>query len=810
MLPYKLRAPVYGSVEENKLGKTNGTDQDVLTGGGPMPKAIVSDLKAFQTNVVKHFDELHDNDGTKWGDGKAFGVFKHLFSAGKIGLLHWLIPHIKCDQEAFAQIIYAACFECFRDGSDLMERCAAVMMLYTLYETCPLIRTEDLKPEEYIPVGLQWREYPRALYRRPFRQRIRIDRTNFIQLLGLREECHIFINKAHGEEVRAPLVGVAGDTIVILERLSSHWDFCEYTGPVGLEAMAGHPDYPYRDYQEDEKPPSHSFDQGESSTAGVEETVDRQSQLKAVMAEYQNTIQAIHLGSAKTKLASDLRKTLNPVLPQEGKPSWLSRISGAESHEIVLGSRPNQDGGNSTTDRDDQVDAFESRPLAIPEHQIEHSPAHRLLVCGVEISDESQKFLEDALKVIVQRHGLSFFKKESGFQTGDGASDISTLGGLGAATVATGQGRAALDALLATADVSARIPTRVGGTSTRERHQELPNTSWDRFLYAGLLDVDNDSQEDDASYISNVSFDSSVRDEDDDNDEASAATSAIGQRALDLLLNKVSNPKTKSTKNERHPKIARRNPMTPSQDSQSQASSMGVGQAAMRLLMHQVDSRGNETTTTRLTPQNDVTLHDDGKPPARKQKRSKPQGVQPPQSRKDTRRSLEPDDQSMTSSMGEGNMALGELLKLANCPLSQNKVTSQDEANPHTAKRTRSNAQGVQPPKQPRLDARRKMELDEQSMSSSVGPGNMALGDLLKLANCPASQDDETSHDEANPPARKRTRSKAEGMPPPRPRTDPRRRVEPDEHSMASSVGAGNMALGEFLKLADKKSGNRS
>jgi hypothetical protein len=47
---------------------------------------------------------------------------------------------------------------------------------------------------------------------------------------------------------------------------------------------------------------------------------------------------------------------------------------------------------------------------------------------------------------------------------------------------------------------------------------------------------------------------------------------------------------------------------------------------------------------------------------------------------------------------------------------------------------------------------------------------------------------------------------KADEASPPQSRREERRNLDPEEHSMVSSVGAGNMALGELLKLAGKKS----
>ena len=86
-----------------------------------------------------------------------------------------------------------------------------------------------------------------------------------------------------------------------------------------------------------------------------------------------------------------------------------------------------------------------------------------------------------------------------------------------------------------------------------------------------------------------------------------------------------------------------------------------------------------------------------------------------------------------------------------------------------------------------------------------MGVGDLALGELMKRVH----HNDATLQDETNPPAKKQTRSKAQGMQPPRPRIDARRRVEQDELSMASSVGVGNQALDELLKLASKKSVDR-
>jgi len=834
MLPYKLRAPLFGNVEQNKLRKTDGADEGVLTGGGPMPTAIALDLKTFQTGVVTHLHGLEYSEDKDWASGEAFKVFKQLFGGGKIGLLHWLLPHIKCDQQSYSQIIYAACFECLHDCTDLLERCVAVMTLYTLYETNPLLRTGSLKPEDYIPVGLQWREFPRALYRRAFRQRIRIDRTSFIKLLKLREECHICIHKQGAKDL---LAGVVKDTIVVLERLSSHWDFCEYTGPVGLEAMAGHPDYPYRENEDKVTKPSQPLDEEVEVESLVGAPRPDEASLKSIMSEYQSAVHSIYLGSTKTKLVSDLRTVLYPVLPREGKPSWPVRIDPAAIENQLSKRSSARNDDQSTRNLEDNIDTSESQPLSSTEYSPQHRLTHRLVV-PEEISDKSQRHLDLALQELLQRYGTSFMKKETAFQVEaryDLENDLSTIGGVGAASIAPGQGRAALDTLLASAQAPGRIPTRVVATFARDNHEEVAGSSWNRFLYSDLR-FDTENEDEDSSVVSNVSFDSDLYGERDDDDEASVATSAIGKRALDLLLSKVSKSKTSSS-SPRQPAPSRRKPVALSHDDQSRSSSIGIGQAALGSLLKQVESRKKESTrnyssdhgdygdpeeegrrftrkeSTVRAALDDEGSSDSGNPLTRKPTRRSKRHEIPPQARRQTEQQ-EPKEQSSVSSVGAGNMALDELLQLA--------------AKKPTGAETLS---FLPQQRNPSLRKASRPTLDDQSKSSSVGIGQAALSSLLDEAKSRTSQrtrsrntpqdesdkftriqtrsrgglNDIDASDRGTPPTRKRTRSSIarETTSPQLPRE--RWKLEREEQSMASSVGAGNVALEELLRLAEKK-----
>jgi hypothetical protein len=105
--------------------------------------------------------------------------------------------------------------------------------------------------------------------------------------------------------------GIARDTVEILDQLSTRLDLCEYTGPVGLEALAGHADYPYTDAKPSTMP-------GDSVPTGGT-TAPRQPQqdgtqppppfeysngLAVLMEDYHSSIQAIRLPPPKVCVRS--------------------------------------------------------------------------------------------------------------------------------------------------------------------------------------------------------------------------------------------------------------------------------------------------------------------------------------------------------------------------------------------------------------------------------------------------------------------------------------------------------------------------
>lgn len=666
MLPFKLRSNA-GSTR----GRKPRTTEDI-SGGGPVSKAITRDLQEFQKVVVTHLQGLQEEEEhtEKWKLGQAFQVFKQLFGKGKIALLHSLLPSIKCDQEAYAQAIYAACFECLCKSTKFLEKCVAAMTLYTLYETNPLLKAEDLKPKDYIPVGLNGFGIPRSIYRRAFRQRIRIDRANSIRLLHLGEECNMFADRCQEEHKLGPLLGVADDTVEILRRLSSCWDYCEYTGPVGLEALAGHADYPYRDnFQEASSTPVSPSDPGTLSIG--EEDLET---ITSVLRDYESAVLSITFGTRKSKLSAELRAILIPPLPQEGGKSWPDRVEesnglGKETPQSMVHTEGGEHDMSLTTNsvhgsNASQKSSNGSRifPRTFPHH----------LVVQEMIAERSQKHLQNALDEVLERHGTGFIRNDGSFQPGPqvvAPSDMSTIGGVGAITVATalsGQGHAAVDTLLSSVHNAGRVPTRVEALVS-DRVQILPTSAKDRFLFADL-EYNSDNEEDSDSQVSNISRDSDLDDNQDiEFDEASAATSAVGQRALDMLLSKVS-----TQAGPKRAKVSGRTsrpleiPSTPSHDDQSVASSFGAGERALGSLLQNDGSRKKLAKPTKVRLDWKRPSSPFEKKSQQKQRaQSKASDMAPPLPRHTHHEILEPDERSTASSIGVGNMALEELLKSA-------------------------------------------------------------------------------------------------------------------------------------------------
>ena len=103
------------------------------------------DLTESQTRFVKSLVETSDPDKDAekhWEGGRAFRVFKQEFTDSKVTMMHLLMPTTSIDNEAYSQLIYAACLQVLRkafQGTEFsLEHAAfAIFSLYALFESNP-------------------------------------------------------------------------------------------------------------------------------------------------------------------------------------------------------------------------------------------------------------------------------------------------------------------------------------------------------------------------------------------------------------------------------------------------------------------------------------------------------------------------------------------------------------------------------------------------------------------------------------------------------------------------------------------------
>ena len=234
--------------------------------------------------------------------GRAFGCFRKVFGQHKMALVHTRTVPPRTNLNAYTQLLYATCLELIpnfpyhhhhhqsatttattdmsMDNEDdllllLLRRAAhGLFALYTLYQTNPHRRQTNgttLPLLRLLPMSLQG-DNPKGLYRRSFAQKIRIDRERYLLLLQWNElalaqqaQCrqqqlhqqhhHPLCNKkdrgsnrdqsslSSSSSSSCRCGGVAVDYCRVWERLKDCWDYSEYTGPRGVEGLAGHATY---------------------------------------------------------------------------------------------------------------------------------------------------------------------------------------------------------------------------------------------------------------------------------------------------------------------------------------------------------------------------------------------------------------------------------------------------------------------------------------------------------------------------------------------------------------------------------------
>lgn len=633
MLPYRLRPPSYGA----KLKRQKQQSESFLDrthpyrDGGPLERAIKADLAALFANFEQELciSTVGDNDE---GDitahcrkGTAFATFKRVFGGARVAMLHrksssrdttgFLLP--RCDRNAYSQLLYSACFSLLRDAfcsttgtpsseTVLLHRAAfAVFNLYTLYETNPLPRGTPKTAKDWLallPMGLQNRDNPKMIYRRSFRQPIRIDIEHYGYLLRLRDLAFAAQARCRQKHCIAARSGkdnggttvdsaawkcecaVAKDVEVVLGRmLSSNGtvDLCAYTGPCGLEGLAGHADYPF---PATEGGTSSSTTRSNVGTAfpsaqhapGDTSQMKFSSDLEQYAEAYLSSRNAIRLPPVQPNMslrAKRIRESLLPVYlqgDQDSKPAiqdpllrLLAVCRGKDKNDdkeppqkriklrhrhvtfgtvIINGAGSGISIGKTTNESVDKGDTtsltgdHDANAAAAADSQ----PLFELILPSDSTSEQLSS-LHDAVQTLLDRDDSLLLSLRDGGReapshiegfTNDG---VSTLGDGPVSTVGSSvadAGRVALRELLS----RIKMPTNYGGES-----------AGDFFLASGAAGEHESAltngDTDEMHLLSDLSSD-------EDNDEVSVAASRVGQRALEKLLSSADRKSNRTSKDE--------------------------------------------------------------------------------------------------------------------------------------------------------------------------------------------------------------------------------------------------------------------
>ena len=270
-------------------------DDDPHVIGGNLQRAILMDLVDLRrrwyhvaqqqqqqlTPTTAVVDSATDDITATIVAPSSFADFKACFREARFGALHTRTIPPRVDRGEYVQLLYSCCFHlletsfedsydadsksncCWDDSRTFTDAIYSVFMLYALHKTNVLPvapsrrshikRTRRGKFVEHslreawsmLPIGINSDED--KLYRRAFMSPVRIDRWNYMLLLRLRAACLARVEKCEVE-------GMVGNTAMnACDRLARHaahiidimlsddsfFDYCEYHGPHGLEALAG-------------------------------------------------------------------------------------------------------------------------------------------------------------------------------------------------------------------------------------------------------------------------------------------------------------------------------------------------------------------------------------------------------------------------------------------------------------------------------------------------------------------------------------------------------------------------------------------
>jgi hypothetical protein len=538
-----------------------------------------------------------------------------------------LLPQ-RCDRNAYSQLVYSASlallqeFCCDKNHQPtsviaingqtadndawLMRVSYAVFLLYALYQTNPLpvywptkhTQGDASEVLSLLPMGLQDRQNPKVLYRHAYKSPVRIDGKHYGYLLQIGQWAKMVLDQCEAawiqhqrDDHRAPLpnqwkisVAVALDLTIVLGRIhtTNMLEFCSYTGPCGLEGLAGHRDYPYPAGGE-ERPPAahgqtanapanHSAEANASSlpASDTDSPLTYSNALQESLQHYHTCRQSIRLPKTPNQSTSLLkvkrvRDALAPMFDHtlvngtDAVSSLLELCGGREMkaqppvppkriklrHGHVWLSATATTNENETRKQldDGSIPEREDETVVLPGQAVQRGTDHEDDAIELTLPDGLDMGLKQSLQAAVQmllNRNIALLPTLAHCSPGNGAlsrtddnvtglsalehdgddeNDKVSVAQLSQRTTRSGVGRSALQDLLAKAH-----PCKTGLSRVHDNFSFLESTSTKMTEASMVAKAGKDDE--DVEFCSDLSSD----------DDVSVALSHVGRRALQALL----------------------------------------------------------------------------------------------------------------------------------------------------------------------------------------------------------------------------------------------------------------------------------
>ena len=484
------------------------------------------------------------------------------------------------------------------DGT-LAEAAFAIFSLYILHETNPLPRGGNLKGVDLLSTGLRNRENSKMFYRRHFRPWIRTDTTTFATLCYWRERARALSSTEDNDVPRNNSIDhlIAQDVLTVLENLWDQLDFVSYTGPRGLEAMAGHPDYPYQatDTNNTQKE-SPMVDTGtarqeqkndETKGTNVHDEKEDLGDLQRHVQKYLESRKSIRIplpvNDQHRRRVERLRQALDPIFNVTSGTSIesiLSKIQDSKSATTVLQSKPRMVTFSviepANTSRPDDVtktsggESVDPESTGSKEPRDDNAQISYELVLPLGTPAPMKKSLESAIEELLNRDsmallgsllptvsvptdgrqldeddGVSTLAAPSALDTDKSAlggetidSDNEPFGNDGSNSIQTGAGRKALMSLLTKAKSKSAVQRRRASAAASSSAASLRSNAGQEALKALLEHVHGASGSSVASDTGQKAI-QNLFDQVQDTSSVASLRSSAGQEALQALLDQV-------------------------------------------------------------------------------------------------------------------------------------------------------------------------------------------------------------------------------------------------------------------------------